>query len=102
LPVRYSALLFASVLLAPHLTVYDLVMLAPAFILLADWLVEQPVTPSIWWTGTILYLVYMLPLLGPFARWTHVQLSVVAMAAAVFFLWRMSRDSSAVLVAGTS
>jgi len=102
LALRYSVLLLASVLVAPHLTVYDLVILAPAFILLADWLVEQPVTPSTWWMGTLLYFIYMLPLLGPFARWTHVQLSVVAMAAAVFLLWRISRDSSAVPVAGTS
>ncbi len=42
LPLRYSALLLASVLVAPHLTVYDLVILAPAFLLLADWLVDQP------------------------------------------------------------
>jgi hypothetical protein len=33
-PLRYSALLLATVLLAPHLTVYDLVILAPAFLLL--------------------------------------------------------------------
>jgi hypothetical protein len=102
LALRYSVLLLASVLVAPHLTVYDLVILAPAFILMADWLIGQPVTHSTWWIGTLLYLVYMLPLLGPFARWTHLQLSVVAMAAAVFLLWRMSRDGSAVLVADKS
>jgi hypothetical protein len=42
LPVRYSALLLATVLLAPHLTVYDLVILAPAFLLLSDWIVINP------------------------------------------------------------
>ena len=66
LPLRYSTLLLASVLVAPHLTVYDLVILAPAFILLADWLIGQPVTSSTRWLGTLLYLVYMLPLLGLF------------------------------------
>ena len=94
LPVRYSSLLLASVLVAPHLTVYDLVILAPAFMLLADWLVGQPPTGSTWWLGTLLYLVYMLPLLGFITRWTHVQLSVVAMAATVFLLWSISRGSS--------
>jgi alpha-1,2-mannosyltransferase len=94
LPVRYSSLLLASVLVAPHLTVYDLVILAPAFILLADWLLGQPPTASTWWLGTLLYLVYMLPLLGFLTRWTHVQLSVVAMAATVFLLWRLSRGGS--------
>ena len=93
LPLRYSSLLLTTVLVAPHLTVYDLVILAPAFILLADWLVGQPRTPSTRWLGTLLYLVYMLPLLGPFARWTHVQLSVVAMAATVYLIWGLSRTS---------
>ncbi len=102
LALRYSVLLLASVLVAPHLTVYDLVILAPAFILMADWLVGQPVTSSTWWMGTLLYLIYMLPLAGPFARWTHVQLSVIAMAVTVFLLWRISRRGSSVRMAGPS
>src|SRR5580704_19330360 len=47
IPLRYSALLLSTVLLAPHLTVYDLVILVPAFLLLADWIVvhcSQPTT----------------------------------------------------------
>jgi hypothetical protein len=91
LAVRYSILLLASVLVAPHLTVYDLVILAPAFILLADWVVGQALAPSTRWLGTLLYLVYMLPLLGPFTRWTHIQLSVVAMTATVWLIWRICR-----------
>ncbi len=93
-PLQYSALLLTSVLVAPHLTVYDLVILAPALILLADWLVAQTPTASTRWLGYLLYFVYMLPLLGPFARWTHVQLSVVAMAAAVYMIWSISRGIS--------
>jgi hypothetical protein len=92
LPLRYSALLLASVLVAPHLTVYDLVILAPAFILLADWLGGQPSTRSTRTLGSLLYFVYMLPLVGPFARWTHMQLSVVAMAATLYVIWRISRE----------
>ena len=87
LPLRYSALLLASALVAPHLTVYDLVILAPAFILLADWLMDRQRTPSTRWLGTLLYLVYTLPLLGWFTRWTHVQLSVVAMVATLWLVW---------------
>src|SRR5437870_990708 len=37
LGLRYSALMLATVLVAPHLTVYDLVVLAPVFLLMADW-----------------------------------------------------------------
>jgi alpha-1,2-mannosyltransferase len=94
LSLRYSALLLASVLVAPHLTAYDLVILAPAFILLADWLAAQPLTPSTCGLGTLLYLAYMLPLLGPLARWTHVQLSVLAMAATLFLIWKISGVSA--------
>ena len=93
--------MLASVLVAPHLTVYDLVILAPAFILLGDWLAGELLTGSTWWMGTLLYLIYMLPLLGPFARWTHVQLSVPAMTAAVFLLWKISRSRSLFSVAST-
>jgi hypothetical protein len=102
LAMRYSVLLLASVLVAPHLTVYDLVILAPAFILMADWLAGEAVTSSTWWLGTLLYLIYMLPLVGPFSRWTHVQLSVIAMAAVVFLLWKMSRNASAGSVASSA
>ena len=91
LSLRYSALLFATVLLSPHLTVYDLVILAPAFIVLGDWIVGQQSTSSARQMGTLLYLAYMLPLLGPYARLTHVQLSVVAMAATVYLIWQNSR-----------
>lgn len=93
LSLRYSALLLASVLVAPHLTVYDLVILTPAFILLANWLISQNTTRPAWWLGTLLYLAYMLPLLGPFTRWTHVQLSVIAMAATLYVIWIISRKS---------
>jgi alpha-1,2-mannosyltransferase len=91
-PLRYSALLFATVLVAPHLTVYDLVILAPAFLLLADWIVAQPATDSTRRLGSLLYLTYMLPLIGPFARWTHVQLSVIAMASALCMIWQIGRE----------
>ncbi len=89
LALRYSALLATTVLVAPHLTVYDLVILAPAFLLMADWLIGQAPNSLTNWLGTLLYLVYMLPLLGPFARWMHVQLSVVAMAGMVYMIWSM-------------
>jgi hypothetical protein len=94
LSVRFSALLFATVLVAPHLTVYDLVILAPAFLLLSDWLISMPMQAVKGQMGTVLYCVYMFPLLGPIARWTHVQLSVLAMSAVLFLLWNQSRFSS--------
>jgi hypothetical protein len=88
LELRYPSLLLATVLVAPHLTVYDLVVLAPLFILLADWLIGQTASEAVSQMGTLLYLIYVLPLLGPFARWTHVQLSVIAMAVLLYLIWR--------------
>ncbi|MGA7402895.1 MAG: glycosyltransferase family 87 protein [Candidatus Sulfotelmatobacter sp.] len=89
LSVRYSALLLATVLLAPHLTVYDLVILAPAFLLLSDWIANNPDDPAIPYFKLLLYLAFVLPLLGPFARWTHLQLSVPVMVALLYGMWNL-------------
>lgn len=89
LALRYSALLLASVLVAPHLTVYDLVVLAPAFLLLADWARSSLMR-------VLMYVCYPLFLLGPLARVTHLQLSVVAMMAMLWLIWRASRSDTAV------
>jgi hypothetical protein len=96
LSLRYSALLFATVLLAPHLTVYDLVILAPAFLLISDWIVTQPDTSSTQILKLLLYLAFILPLAGPLARWTHFQLSVPVRAAALFTVWQLGRESGPV------
>ncbi len=99
LALRYPAMLLATVLISPHLTVYDLVILAPGILLLVDWLVGQDNARQNR-IGTLLYLVYALPLLGPLTRWTHVQLSVLAMAALLYMLWRASQSSFGVSESG--
>jgi Glycosyltransferase family 87 len=86
LSVRYSVLLFATVLLAPHLTVYDLVILAPAFLLLSDWLIVELDHRSANHLAVLLYFAFLLPLIGPLARWTHFQPSVPVMAAIMYLL----------------
>jgi len=86
--IRFSALLFATVLVAPHLTVYDLAILAPAFLLLGNWALGHAgwsFAPSV---RMLLYLCYPLFLLGPLARVTHLQLSVVAMATLMWICCR--------------
>jgi hypothetical protein len=94
LTLRYSALLLATVLVSPHLTVYDLVILAPVFLLLADWAGvhrEQWQAPTV---GILLFLCYALPLTVPVTQWTHVQLSVPAMAALLWVVQRPTSDAS--------
>lgn len=87
LSLRFSALLLASVLLSPHLTVYDLVVLAPVFLLLADWMLSTGVSVDSTRFGMLLYGCYLLPLTGPLARWTHVQLTVPVMVAALWTIY---------------
>jgi hypothetical protein len=73
---RFAVMLLATVLVAPHLTVYDLVILAPAFLWIADSLVADPSPRQAW----LLYLSFLLPFAGPLAMYTHVQLSVICLA----------------------
>jgi hypothetical protein len=89
-PLKYSALLLATVLVSPHLTVYDLVILAPAILLVADWRLSHPMAPT--GIGVLLYLVCVLPLLGPYTRWIPIQWSVIAMAALLYSIWRIAGD----------
>jgi hypothetical protein len=88
LGLRYSALLLATVLVAPHLTVYDLVILAPAFLLLADWAVRNAARGSAPIMSALLYLCYPLFLLAPLTRITHLQLSVIALAGLLLLIDR--------------
>jgi len=93
LGLRYSALMLATVLVAPHLTVYDLLILAPAFLLMADWAVGGA-ERSAAMMSVLLYLCYPLFLLGPVARITHLQLSVIAMTGLLFLIDRDRKMSS--------
>jgi len=96
LSVRYSALLLATVLVSPHLIVYDMVILAPAFLLLADWLIAKPQDAFGHRMGIVLYFAYLSPLLGPLSQRIRVQFSVVLMTAAVFMIWHAGRRTNSV------
>jgi hypothetical protein len=94
LALRFSSMLLATVLVAPHLTVYDLVILAPALLLLADWLIGENTKSNVKGVGLslapLLFLLYVLPLVGPFTRWTHLQPSVIAMFATLYLTWQLA------------
>jgi hypothetical protein len=79
--LRFSVLLLVTVLVDPHLNVYDLVVLAPMFLLVADWLLGDDVPSPPRALVPLLIASFVLPLTGPLAAWTHVQLSVIAMSA---------------------
>ncbi len=88
LAVRFSALTLAAVLVNPHLFVYDLLVLVPVLMLLADWTLSHAQHLSSDVLRLLLYLAFMTPLLGPLSRWTHFQLSVPVFAAMLWALWR--------------
>ena len=90
LPLRFSSLLIAAVLVNPHLYIYDLLALGPALLLMADWAASHVHHPWIAELRVLLYVSFLLPLFGPISRWTHVQLSVVAFTALLCLLWRIS------------
>ena len=102
LALRFTALTLAAVLVNPHIFVYDLLVLAPALLLLADWILAHPQHPSSSTLLLLAYLTFMLPLLGPLSRWTHIQLSVPAFAALLCFLWLDCRTPSHKLASNES
>jgi alpha-1,2-mannosyltransferase len=94
LEIRYAGLLVASVLVSPHVTVYDLVILAPAFLLLGDWSVAHGDESMGGWLQVLLYACYPLFLLGPLARIIHLQTSVVALTLLLWVCWRITKQRS--------
>jgi hypothetical protein len=81
---------------------YDLVVLAPAWLLLADVSLERPEAP---WTPSLRVLAYagfVLPVLGPLARVTHLQLSVPALAGLLGVLGLRATRAAAGLPRGES
>jgi len=102
LALRFSALTLAAVLVNPHLFVYDVLVLAPVLLLLADWILTHPQHPSSAALAQLTYLAFVLPLLGPISQWTHIQLSVPTFAALLWVLWRDSRTPSHKLASNES
>ena len=89
--IRLSAIVLAMILINPHVNAYDLILLAPVGLLLANWLVLSPGDPS-WRAVSIwLCLVIAAPILTWLPAILRLQFSVTAMAAILFLLWRVAR-----------
>jgi Glycosyltransferase family 87 len=89
--IRLSAIVLAMILISPHVNAYDLILLAPVFFLLANWLVLSPAdrrgrTLSIW-----LCILMAAPIVRGLPAILRVQFSATAMAAILFLLWRIVR-----------
>ena len=109
LTLRYAVFLISTVLVNPHVYVYDLLLLTPALLLLWEWALEHEGRtlgdvladlPPRWVTRRsfrtlewLLYFCYMSPLFAIVALMTRVQLSVPALTLlglvpTTFLLWR--------------
>jgi alpha-1,2-mannosyltransferase len=97
----WAALIVASVLVNPHIYIYDLLALVPVFLLVVNSITDEgPArnlnhgrrmpSPAL---VVLLYLAFVLPALFPLPRWTYLQLSVPVFAALLWTLWK-SRASS--------
>lgn len=84
LSLRYSSLILAAILLNTHLFIYDLLALSPAIMLTADWTLTSHRDRTIATVTILTYLAAILPLFGPLARWTHLQLSVPVFCALLY------------------
>jgi hypothetical protein len=89
--LRFSELLLAAALVNPHIYIYDLLALAPVFLLIADCISIDPQSASAPVLRGLLYLAFLVPMFGPLSRWTHLQLSVPVFVA---LLWIVSRRAN--------
>ena len=90
LPLRFAALSLVAVLVNPHIYIYDLLAIAPVFLLLVDWSLANAHHAAKPVLDVLLYLAFLLPLFGPLAHWTRLQLSVIVFAAILWNLYRIT------------
>jgi|SRR5579862_1383338 len=94
LALRFAALTVAAVLVNPHLFIYDLLVLAPALLLLVNWTLTHALHSSSDPLQLLAYAAFVIPLFGPLSQWTHIQLSVPVFSVLLWVLWRQSRTTS--------
>lgn len=77
--IRFPVMLLAMVLVSPHVLEYDLLLLAPVFVLLASWILDAPDDPSrrlVMWS---LCALFFAPVLVPVPEVARVSIAVGAM-----------------------
>jgi glycosyl transferase family 87 len=94
LPLRFAVFLLGSVLIDPHLTDYDLVVLAPALLLIGNWIMTAAPSCHRDAAKLLTYAAYALPAFGALLKFTHVQFSVIAFTALLLVLVKSSAAAS--------
>jgi hypothetical protein len=89
--LRASALVIAAILISPHAFAYDLILLAPVYLLLANWLAEAPPDPRTRVVAWSLCALFVAPLLAAVPAPIRLQFSVTAMATVLWCLTPSAR-----------
>lgn len=100
LDLRCSAVVLAMILISPHAFEYDLLMLAPVFFMLANWL-RTAVVPHASAVSGLLVALFFAPVLAVLPAVIRLQFSVTVMAALLVLIYRSGAgDDRRGLVAG--
>ena len=90
--VRFAITSLLGLAANPHLYIYDLVLLTPALACLAAWCIRHPHREQ-HRAPRLVYALAWLPLIGPLAAVTHVQLTAPVMLAVLWHL-ALQRDNT--------
>jgi hypothetical protein len=88
--LKASAVVIGTILISPHALAYDLILLAPVYLLLANWLAETPADPRTRIMAWSLCTLFVAPLLAAVPAPIRLQFSVTAMAALLVSIYRLS------------
>lgn len=90
--LRSSGVVLATLLVSPHAFPYDLILLAPVFFLVANWLADHPSHPPSRAISLTLCALFVAPLLRALPPPVRIQFSVTAMALLLAWLWQTTRS----------
>jgi hypothetical protein len=79
--LRASAVVLAMMLISPHAFEYDLLLLAPSFLMLANWIATTPNVQAARAASVLLGAMFFAPVLMGLPAIVRLQFSVTAMAA---------------------
>jgi alpha-1,2-mannosyltransferase len=97
LELRWAMVMLLTLLGSPHLLTYDLLLLTLPLLVLADWAVRNHAHPRQPLVALLLVGLYLSPFSSHLARLTHVQLSVLAMAAVAWCVYDVCRKPTPTL-----
>ena len=93
--VRMAALVLGSVLVSPHLNIYDAAVLAGPLVSLSGWIATQSgSTPAIRQRWNLAIYALFLFLFFPTARIIRLQLSPLVMMVLLYFVYRVAAHST--------